>query len=175
MSKILVLGLGNILLQDEGIGVRVAEYLQAHYTFPPHVRVLDGGVLGLDLLPYVEKAERLVVIDAVRSDKEPGTLIRLEGDEVPAFLSVKISPHQEGLADLLAVAHLLDCYPTEVVLWGAVPASVGVGLELSPTLQAQVEPLARLVLEELRRWGVEANTKGTKEHEGHERTRRTRA
>jgi hydrogenase maturation protease len=155
VEKTLVLGLGNILLGDEGVGVRVVERLQERYEFPQEVQVLDGGTLALDLLPYVEDADRLLVIDALEMGAEPGTTARLEGDEVPAFLSVKISPHQMGLADLLAAARLRDSYPGELVLWGVQPGAMGVGLELSPPVAAQVEVLVDRVLAELSRWGIE--------------------
>ncbi len=163
MTTILVLGLGNILLSDEGVGVRVIERLQEKYEFPERVQVLDGGVRGLALSPYLEGVKRLLAVDAVAAEKEPGSLTRLEGDEVPAFLSPKISPHQEGLADLLMAARLTDLYPEEVVLWGMEPAVVDTGLELSPLVAAQVDELVKKVVEELQRWGIEARLKGASE------------
>jgi hydrogenase maturation protease len=155
VTKTLVLGLGNILLGDEGVGVRVVERLQEFYEFPLEVQVLDGGTLALDLLPYVEDADRLLVIDALEMGTEPGAIARLEGDQVPAFLSVKISPHQMGLADLLAAARLRDRYPEQLVLWGVQPAVMRPGLALSPPVAAQVEVLVDRVLAELRQWGIE--------------------
>ena len=160
MAETLVLGLGNILLADEGVGVRVVERLLDQYEFPEGVRVMDGGTLGLDLLPYVEDASRLLVIDAVQARQPPGTLVRMVGDEVPMFLDAsKVSPHQEGLQDLLAVAALKGYLPDEVVFWGAQIESLGVGLELSAPVAAQVDVLAGKVLEELVRWGVDAERK----------------
>ncbi len=158
----LVLGLGNILLGDEGVGVRVVERLLERYSFGEGVLVLDGGTLGLDLLPYLEGASRLLVIDAVQAGKPPGTLIRLEGDAVPVFLDAsKVSAHQEGLADLLAVAALKGYLPDPVVVWGAQIQSLGVGLELSGPVAAQVDALARNVIEELARWGIEPQARAT--------------
>ena len=155
-----MLGLGNILLSDEGVGVRVVERLLEQYDFPEGVRVMDGGTLGLDLLPYVEDASRLLVVDAVQARKPPGSLVRMEGDEIPIFLDAsKVSPHQEGLQDLLAVAVLKGYLPDEVVFWGAQIESLGVGLELSAPVAAQVDALAGKVLEELARWGVDAQRK----------------
>jgi hydrogenase maturation protease len=155
VKKTLVLGLGNILLGDEGVGVRVVERLQELYEFPPEVQVLDGGTLALDLLPYVEEADRLLVIDALEMGTEPGTIARLEGDQVPAFLSVKISPHQMGLADLLTAARLRDLYPEELVLWGVQPGVMSPGLEPSSPVAARIEVLVDRVLGELSRWGIE--------------------
>ena len=160
MAETLVLGLGNILLGDEGVGVRVVERLLEQYEFPEGVRVMDGGTLGLDLLPYVEETSRLLVIDAVQARKPPGTLVRMEGDEVPVFLDAsKVSPHQEGLQDLLAVAVLKGYLPEEVVFVGAQIEALGVGLELSEPVAAQVDALGQMVLRELARWGVEPRKK----------------
>jgi hydrogenase maturation protease len=155
MPQTLVLGLGNILMRDEGLGVRVVERLLEDCQFPPEVKVVDGGTLGLDLLPWVEEADRLLVIDAVDKGAEPGSLARLEGEEVPMFLGVKISPHQMGLADLLAAAQLRGYLPQELVLWGMQPMLIEVGLELSPPVAAQLETLKERVLDELSRWGIE--------------------
>jgi hydrogenase maturation protease len=166
VKKTLVLGLGNILLGDEGVGVRVVERLQERYEFPQEVQVLDGGTLALDLLPYVEGTDRLLVIDALEMGAEPGTTARLEGDEVPAFLSVKISPHQMGLADLLAAARLRGLYPEELVLWGVQPGVLDVGLKLSPPVAAQVEVLVEKTLAELQQWGIGSTRKLKQEKEG---------
>ena len=160
MTETLVLGLGNILLGDEGVGVRVVERLLEQYEFPEGVRVMDGGTLGLDLLPFLEDASRLLVLDAVQARKPPGTLVRLEGDEIPIFLDAsKVSPHQEGLQDLLAVALLKGYLPDEVVFWGAQITSLGVGLDLSEAVAAQVDALIGKVLAELARWGIDAQRK----------------
>jgi hydrogenase maturation protease len=160
MSETLVLGLGNILLRDEGVGVRVIERLLEQYDFPEGVRVMDGGTLGLDLLPFLEEASRLLVIDAVQARKPPGTLVRLVGDEIPIFLDAsKVSPHQEGLQDLLAVAVLKGYLPDEVVFWGAQITSLGVGLDLSEAVAGQVDALAEKVLAELAQWGIDAQRK----------------
>ncbi len=155
VGKALVLGLGNILLSDEGLGVRVVQRLRESHRFSPEIRVMDGGTLGLDLLPYLEGVDHLLVIDALEMGEEPGTIIRLVGDEVPASLSTKISPHQMGLADLLAAARLQGLYPQEVVLLGMQPGSIDTGLDLSPPVEAQVDRLIDEVLIELQGWGYE--------------------
>jgi len=160
MAKTLVLGLGNILLRDEGVGVRVVERLLERYEFPPEVQVMDGGTLGLSLLPYVEDASCVLVIDAVQAHEPPGTLLRLTGGQILAFLDTsKVSCHQEGLRDLLAVAKLKGCLPEEVVLLGAQIDSQAVGLELTPSVAESVELLVKAALEELAGWGVEPPTR----------------
>lgn len=162
MTRALVLGVGNILLQDEGIGVRVVEWLQAHYAFPgggadglpgQEVQLLDGGTMGLELLHYLDGIDHLLILDAVEAGKSPGELTILKDDTVPAFLGLKISPHQIGVQDLLATAQLLGYTPPEVVILGVQPGSTSVGLEMTPAVAAQVEPLARLAVEQLAEWG----------------------
>jgi len=153
--RILVLGLGNILLQDEGLGVRAAERLAACYRLPPEVQVMDGGVMGLDLLPHLEGVSHLLVTDAVQTGQPPGSLVRLEGEAIPAALSLKMSMHQVGLQELLALAGFQGTLPERVVLWGLEPASLEWGLELSAPIAAQIDALVDAVVGELRAWGVE--------------------
>ena len=166
MPQTLVLGLGNILLGDEGVGIRVVERLQQLYHLPDEVQVLDGGTLGLELLPFVEDAERLLVVDALELGAEPGTVARLEGHEVPAFLGVKVSPHQVGLADLMAVTRLRGHFPERLVLWGVQPAVLAVGVELSPTVAAQVDLLVEKTVAELTEWDVQVTRKLELKKEG---------
>jgi len=153
-TRTLVLGLGNILLRDEGIGVWLAEALRRQFEFPPEVTVLEGGTLGLDLLPRLEGVERLLLIDAVQLGRGPGEVARLVGDEVPAALEVKLSPHQVGVQDLLAAARLMDRDPPVVILWGMEPERLDPGIGFSPSVAAALPRLETQVLEELRRWGV---------------------
>lgn len=147
--KILVLGVGNLLLSDEGLGLHVIERLQERYVVPAEVQVLDGGTLGMDLLYYLEGCQTLLIVDVVETGKAPGTLIRMEGDEVPAFLSIKVSPHQVGIPDMLFAAKLKGIDPPDIVLWGVQPESFDIGLELSPAVEATVDVLVDKIREEL--------------------------
>jgi hydrogenase maturation protease len=151
----LVLGLGNILLGDEGVGAQVAQRLQALYHCPEGTRVVDGGTLALDLLPDVEDTDRLVVIDAVDMGAAPGEVVRIVDENVPVFLNVKVSPHQMGLADILSAARLRGRYPEQLVLWGVQPGAIDTTLELSQPVAAQVETLMAGVLADLNQWGIE--------------------
>jgi hydrogenase maturation protease len=151
----LVLGVGNLLMSDEGVGVHVIKRLVENYKLPEEVQVLDGGTLGMDLLYYLEGAENLILIDAVETRKDPGTLVRLEGDDVPAFLSLKMSPHQIGVPDMLAAAKLKDVFPKRLILWGVQPELLEIGLDLSPIVAAQVDTIIQQVLEQLEIWGHE--------------------
>lgn len=157
--KTLILGVGNLLLSDEGLGVRVVERLLAEYDLPEQIQVLDGGTLGLDLLYYLEGIENLLIIDAIDMEAEPGKLLRMEGEEVPSFLSMKMSPHQIGIPDMLFAAKLRDLYPQNVVLWGVQPAELNVSMELSPLINARVDVLVGKILSELDAWGYSAQPK----------------
>jgi hydrogenase maturation protease len=148
-NKTLVLGVGNLILSDEGLGLHVIRRLQERYSLPDEVQVLDGGTLGMDLLYYLEGCHTLLIIDAVETGKEAGSVIRLEGEAVPAFLSVKISPHQVGIPDMLFAARLKGIDPPDIVLWGVQPQTFDIGLELSPAVEAQVDVLVERIREEL--------------------------
>jgi len=152
--QILILGLGNILLQDEGLGVRAVERLATRYRLPPEVQVMDGGVMGLDLLPYLVGVSHLLITDAVQTGRPPGSLVRLEGDAIPAALSLKMSMHQVGLQELLALASFQGTLPEQVVLWGLEPGSLEWGLELSTPIAAQIDALVDAAASELHAWGV---------------------
>lgn len=147
--KVVILGVGNLLLSDEGAGVHVIQRLQERFALPAEVQVVDGGTLGMDLLYYLEGCQTLLIVDAVATGKPPGTLIRLEGEEVPAFLSVKISPHQVGVPDMLFAAKLKGIDPPDIVLWGVQPESFEIGLEPSPAIDAQLDVLVEKLCEEL--------------------------
>lgn len=116
---------------------------------------MDGGTLGLDLLYYLEGIENLLLVDAAETGKGVGTMIRLEGEQVPAFMSIKISPHQMGVPDMLAAARMKDIYPKRLVLWGIQPGLITIGLDLSPILASKVEVLVDVLAAELRAWGYE--------------------
>jgi len=156
MTATLVMGLGNLLMNDDSVGVRAVQGLAKNYSFPENVLLLDGGTLGLDLLPFLEKVDRLLVIDAVETGGLPGTLVRMTGDEIPLALATKVSPHQMGLKDLLLVADLQGYVPREMVLWGVQPGSIEMDIELSPEVALSMAALQDKVLEELECWGIKA-------------------
>jgi hydrogenase maturation protease len=147
--RILVLGLGNTLLSDEGLGVAAVRRLAETYRCWPEVEVLDGGTLALDLLYRLEGISDLLIVDAVKTGATPGTLVRLEGDEIPKALATKMSMHQVGLQELLAVSELRGTLPARVVLWGMEPASLDWGAELTSPVASQLDALVRAVAHEL--------------------------
>jgi hydrogenase maturation protease len=151
----LLLGLGNLLRRDEGLGIRALQLLEQRYRLPESVQRVDGGTLGLELLSYLEGAERVIILDAAVTDGPPGTLICLRGDEVPAYLGIRSSPHEIGLPDLLAVARLRGTAPAEIILFGMQPEIIELGWELSPSVAQELEKLVKAVVEELVSCGVQ--------------------
>jgi hydrogenase maturation protease len=150
---LLLLGLGNVLCRDDGAGVAALYRLRRAYELPAGVLAVDGGTLGLDLLPLVERAQRVLLVDAVGADAPPGTLVRLEGNEVAPAVRERLSPHQIGVADLLGGAALLDRYPGEVVIVGVVPESIDLGLGCTPAVEASLDDLVIATAAELASMG----------------------
>lgn len=156
--NVLILGIGNLLWADEGFGVRALEYLHAHYSFPPNVTVLDGGTQGIYLVQYVEEADILVVFDAVDYGLPPGTLKQVLDNEVPRFMGAKkMSLHQTGFQEVLAMAQLLDRYPDNLLLIGVQPVELDdFGGSLRPQVKAQIEPAIQVALDYLAQFGITA-------------------
>ena len=148
-----MLGMGNLLLEDEGLGVRALEILQQRYEIPPEVELLDGGTTGMGLLDDISEREHLIVLDAVQTGDPPGTLVRLAGDDVPVYFSMRISPHQLGLSDVLATLELSGEKPAEVVVLGLVPQSLEMSLELSELIAEKLDSLVGAAVTELGRLG----------------------
>ncbi len=154
------MGIGNLLLKDEAAGVKTIENLLSRYNIPGDVEVIDGGTMGIELLYYLKDKEHLFIVDAAKTGNAPGTIVRLEGDAVPAFFCSKISPHQLGLSDLLAAARLMDSVPGHVVLFGIEPKVIETGLELSQEVQGKISGLADMVADELKKNGYNIEVKG---------------
>jgi hydrogenase maturation protease len=152
-TAVLVLGLGNVVCTDDGAGIAAIHKLIREYDMAEGVRALDGGTLGLSLLPLVDSADQVILVDAINGNGPPGTLLRIEGDEVAPAVYERLSPHQIGVADLLAGASLLDKYPERVVILGVVPESIELGLERTPNVQAAIPALVERVVEELTELG----------------------
>lgn len=155
-QNVLILGIGNLLWADEGFGVRAVETLHRHYTFPQNVTLMDGGTQGIYLVQHVRDADILIVFDAVDYNLAPGTLKRVEGDEVPKFLGVKkISLHQTGFQEVLAMAEMMDDAPDHQLLIGVQPVELDdFGGSLRPQVKAKIEPAIELALQYLRDLGI---------------------
>lgn len=156
--RVLILGIGNLLWADEGFGVRTVEHLRSHYAFDDNVTLMDGGTQGIYLVQNIREADILVVFDAVDYGLPGGTLKRVEGDEVPKFLGCKkVSLHQTGFQEVLAMAEMLGDYPDELLLVGVQPVLLeDYGGSLDPAVKAQMVPAIEMALDYLKGFGVHA-------------------
>lgn len=147
--RAVVLGIGNIILSDEAVGVRAVEAMQAGWMLPEDVAAIDGGTSGMELIEDLSNLDFLLVLDAVRTGAAPGTLVRVDGERIPVFFRSKLSPHQIALPDVLASLELLDAMPKEIVVLGVEFESLELGLEMTPAIAAQVPVLAAMAAQEL--------------------------
>jgi hydrogenase maturation protease len=154
--KALVLGIGNVLLRDEGVGIHAVEELRRRFAFGPDVELLDGGTAGVELLRYLDDRDHIVVVDAIAAGHAPGTVFRVEGEDVPRQFHQRISPHQIGLSDVLATAMIGDTLPGEIVMFGIEPKDLATGLTLTPEVEGSLDKLVGAVVGELRRLGYRA-------------------
>jgi hydrogenase maturation protease len=152
--RIIVLGVGNTLLTDEGIGVKVIEKLQLDFDLPPEVTVIDGGTTGMEMLEDLSNADHIIIIDAVRSGQSPASIVKFVGEQVPVFFKTKLSPHQIGLSDVLATLVLTGEQPGGVTVIGVEPVSLQTGMTLSPQVAAVLPEVVNQVVAELRLLGI---------------------
>ena len=152
-----MLGMGNLLLEDEGLGVRALESLQKTYDIPPEIELLDGGTTGMGLLDDISGREHLIVLDAVQTGAPPGTLVELRGEEVPVYFGLRVTPHQLGLSDVLATLELSGERPAAVTVLGLVPASLELSLELSELITSRLPDLVSAAIDELKSLGYPLN------------------
>jgi hydrogenase maturation protease len=152
-KNMLVLGLGNLLNSDEGLGVHAIRALQLEKAAQyPQVTFLDGGTLGLNLLPLVEDADALLLVDCVDAGVDPGTVVELSGDEIPRYSGMKLSQHQITFQEVLGLAEIRGALPERLHLVGVQPASLEIGTELSPQVHAQLPKVLERVTRLLNEW-----------------------
>lgn len=151
----MVIGLGNPLMADDGTGLAALERLRAGWRIPSAVQLVDGGTWGMTLLPVIEEAGRLLLLDAIRTAAAPGTLHLLSRDRIPRYLATKISPHQVDLADVLALAELRGTLPTETVALGLEPERVEMSNDLSDVVHRRIDVLVEAAVAQLVEWGHE--------------------
>lgn len=147
-----VLGLGNPLMADDGVGIAALNRLRTTWDVPPGVRLEDGGTWGMSLLPLIETAGRLLLLDAIRLQRVPGTLHQLGWDDLPRYLALKLSPHQIDLKEVLALCEWRRSIPKEVVALGIEPARIELHPELSPEVAHAVPQLVHSAITVLEGW-----------------------
>jgi hydrogenase maturation protease len=147
-EPVLVMAVGNILRRDDGFADAVLNYL-AEQPLLAGVELFDAGTSAIDLMEIFKRREKLIVIDAVRGGQAPGTLYRFSPAEVEAGALPMNTLHQVGLLETLRLGELVDCQPRESVIIGCQPQETGLGIGLSPTVQAQIKRAAELVMKEI--------------------------
>jgi hydrogenase maturation protease len=152
--KAALIGLGNILLRDEGIGVHVVNAVKERYDCSEEVDILDGGTMGLDLLPHFEGREKILLVDAVDFGKEPGYVGVLEDDDIPSALSTKFSVHHIGLSDIIFVLKLMGKSPGKMCLIGIQPESMEVGLEMTDAVGGKLDFLVDMCRNKFQEWNI---------------------
>jgi len=154
-KKILIIGMGNVLMQDEGIGVRAVEELENTYHLPQEVTVIDGGTTGMGLYEPILNCDQLIVADAINTGEPYGTMVRIANDAIPSFFQTKLSNHQLGLSDLLALLTLKGEKPEHVAIIGMVPHSLENKLGLTEEATAGLSAMVEMIVLELSELGVE--------------------
>lgn len=149
MSDALVLCVGSPLMGDDGVGLEALERLRARLGHVPDVALVDGGTWGMNLLPAIEEARRLVIVDAIRAGAEPGDVVVLERDALPRFFTTKLSPHQIDLREVLALAELRGTLPANACAIGVEPARVEFGVGLSAPVEGALPALVERVVERI--------------------------
>ena len=154
-TPVRVLGLGNVLMGDDGLGPSVVHHLETHFDFPPAVTVLDTGTPGLDLVPFLFGAESVILVDTVRAEGAPGEIRIYRKDDILRHVptSPRVSPHDPGLKETLLSLEFGGRAPADVVLVGVIPGRVEKSIDLSPPVRAAIPEAARAVLAELERLG----------------------
>ena len=141
--------------------MRIVERLPAHYSLPPEVELIDGGTSGMEMLEELEGLDALIMVDAIRAGKPPGTPVRLIGAAVPVFFKTKLSPHQIGLCDVLATLAMLGRAPKLTTILGLQPKSLALGMELSREVEASMPELLGMVVAELAMLGIQSSPPAT--------------
>jgi hydrogenase maturation protease len=152
--RTVVIGLGNPLMGDDGLGLAALAALRAAWELAPDVELVDGGTWGMNLLPVIEDAQRVILLDAIDTGAAPGTPVVVERARLPRYLATKISPHQVDLRDVLALAELRGTLPDRTVAIGLQPERVALSTELSDVVRCRLGDLVRAAVEQLTQWGV---------------------
>lgn len=154
-KRIVVLGLGNQIRSDDGVGVHAVRLLMQDHGVPDGVEVIEGGTAGLDLLPAIEDATHVLALDAVNTGAAPGAVVRFEMSELSP-LPGSPSVHQIGFADLLEALRWMDKGSKQMVLLGVQPSHTGWGDALTPEVEAALPRLIQAALDELEQWAPQA-------------------
>ncbi|SDL91470.1 HyaD/HybD family hydrogenase maturation endopeptidase [Bacillus sp. OK048] len=152
-KKITILGIGNTLFSDEGVGIHLLPLLEEALKNYEDIEIIEGLTDGMRLLGPVEDAENLIIIDAINAGGvDPGTIITLVGDEIPAYFGIKMSVHQLGFQEVLMAAKMRERYPKQIVMFGMQPSSLELGIELTETNKKKLGELRDVVINQVNAW-----------------------
>ncbi len=154
-STIVLLGVGNILLTDEGLGIHVVNELRRNYTFTPAITIIDGGTMGMELLSYMRGMKKLLLVDAISGEGKPGTIYEFVHDELEDYFTEHISVHEVGMQDILRIRAIQEDPLEDAVVVGVEPETLDVGFEPSSVVQQSLPEVKERVLSVLKSWGVE--------------------
>lgn len=155
-KKIGILGVGNILLSDEGFGIHLLRYLEEHFHFPPEVELMDGGTAGIYMAPFLEECNPVLIIDIIARDDTPGTIHTFNKTDIKAnSMGLRLSPHQLGLLEMVDICELRGAAPEKLFFFTIVPQSLATGLDLSPCLKQQLKPMAQKIINQLGQLGCQ--------------------
>jgi hydrogenase maturation protease len=152
LDNITILGIGNTLYQDEGLGIHALPLIESLLKDAENIEIIDGTTDGMRLLAPVEDTDYLIVIDAINAGKPGGTIITLTGEDIPAYFGIKMSIHQLGFQEVLMAAKIRERYPKNIVMIGMQPTSLELGVELSETNQNKLQEMAELVVKQIEDW-----------------------
>ena len=158
-NSIVVLGVGNILLTDEGLGVHVVKELKENYNFTPEISLIDGGTMGMELLTYMRGMKRILLIDAINGGEAPGTVYEFPHRELEQYFTEHISVHEVGMQDILRIRAIQENPLEDAIVIGVEPESLEIGFEPSAPVQAVLSEVKERVLRVLRNWGVQVEPK----------------
>lgn len=151
---ITILGLGNILMTDEGVGVHTVNEFEKRYEVPDYVEIVDGGAAGLDLIPFIEGREKVLMVDAVNFDREPGFIDTLENEAIPIRLTQKASMHHLGLMDVLCIVRMSGNIPKDMCIIGIQPKSLDLGIDMTKEIWDKEQELIDRIVAKLREWNI---------------------
>lgn len=158
--QVLILGVGNILMGDEGAGVRAVEIIKQNYIYPDNVEIVDGGTSGIELIDFIEKKDVVIIIDAItKKDNFPGDVVLLDLNKKKNFYRNRISPHQLGISEVFQVLEIMGNVPKNIYLIGIVPKEMSPGLELTEEVKKGIEQAISHVKDVLTQYNINLKSK----------------
>ena len=158
-NQIVLIGVGNILLTDEGLGVHVVKDLKESFAFTPAITIIDGGTMGMELLTYMRGMKKILLVDAINGGEPPGTVYEFPHKELEQYFTEHISVHEVGMQDILRIRAIQEEPLEDAVVIGVEPESLEIGFEPSEVVQQALPEVKDRVLNVLRQWGVQVEPK----------------